>query len=100
MVHYLLASRSSSSPQPDQRTLFHCIAASSDTAFGAAVTRRMRAREFLTRAIGSLSIDIAELRTEQSQLYLSVAIDRTSKFASSHPIRMRRCSEIVQAVYD
>ena len=38
-------------------------------------------RKFKSCPIGYFHIDIAEVRTEQGQLYLFVAIDRTSKFA-------------------
>ena len=38
-------------------------------------------RKFKTYPLGYFHIDIAEVRTEQSKLYLLVAIDRTSKFA-------------------
>ena len=34
-----------------------------------------------TYSIGCLDVDLAEVRTGQSKLYLLVAIDRTSKFA-------------------
>jgi transposase-like protein len=38
-------------------------------------------RPFKTYPIGYFHIDIAEVRTQEGRLYLSVAIDRTSKFA-------------------
>ncbi len=38
-------------------------------------------RKYKTYPIGYFHIDIAEVRTAQSKLYLFVAIDRTSKFA-------------------
>src|SRR5215218_6812120 len=38
-------------------------------------------KRFKPYPIGYFHIDIAEVRTEQGQLYLMVAIDRTSKFA-------------------
>ena len=38
-------------------------------------------RKFTTYPIGYFHIDIAEVRTQQGRLYLSVVIDRTSKFA-------------------
>ena len=41
----------------------------------------MTRRKFRTYPIGFFHIDIAEVQTAQSKLYLFVAIDRTSKFA-------------------
>ncbi|ESZ30824.1 transposase [Mesorhizobium sp. L2C066B000] len=41
-------------------------------------------RRFKSYPIGYFHIDIAEVRTEQGKLHMFVAIDRTSKFASSH----------------
>jgi hypothetical protein len=38
-------------------------------------------RKFKSYPIGYFHVDIAEVRTEESKLYLFVAIDRTSKFA-------------------
>jgi hypothetical protein len=39
-------------------------------------------RKFKPYPIGYFHIDIAEVRTAQGKLYLLVAVDRTSKFAS------------------
>jgi transposase-like protein len=48
-------------------------------------------KEFAKYAIGYFHLDIAEVHTEQGRLYLSVAIDRTSKFAYAelHPDQTR-----------
>ena len=40
-------------------------------------------RKFKSYPIGYFHVDIAEVRTEEGKLYLFVAIDRTSKFASA-----------------
>ena len=37
--------------------------------------------KFRTVAIGCFNVDVAEVRTKQGEIHLSVAIDRTSKFA-------------------
>lgn len=44
-------------------------------------------RKFAKYPIGNKHIDIAEVRTEESRLYLFVAIDRTSKFAYAAKVR-------------
>jgi transposase InsO family protein len=48
-------------------------------------------KKFAKYAIGYFHVDIAEVCTEQGQLYLFVAIDRTSKFAFAelHPDQTR-----------
>src|SRR3954463_16012509 len=48
-------------------------------------------KKFAKYAIGYFHVDIAEVQTEQGQLYLFVAIDRTSKFAVAelHPNQTR-----------
>src|ERR1700678_1354491 len=44
-------------------------------------------KKFKTYPIGYFHIDIAEVRTAEGKLYLSVAIDRTSKFAFVQLVR-------------
>ncbi|KRB83028.1 hypothetical protein ASE00_13655 [Sphingomonas sp. Root710] len=42
---------------------------------------KLKRSEFSSYYIGYFDIDMAEVRTEQSKLYMFLAIDRTSKFA-------------------
>jgi transposase-like protein len=48
-------------------------------------------KKFATYAIGYFHVDIAQVHSEQGQLYLFIAIDRTSKFAYAelHPDQTR-----------
>jgi transposase InsO family protein len=60
-------------------------------------------KTFKRYPIGYFHIDIAEVRTQQSKLYLFVAIDRTSKFAFAqlHPkADVRTATGFLQALVD
>jgi hypothetical protein len=46
-------------------------------------------RKFKAYPIGYFHIDLAEIRTAQGRLYLIVAIDQTSKFASAEKVARR-----------
>ncbi len=76
-------------PQLTRSALHHCLERHSISRLPETGGDKPVRKRFKAYPIGFFHIDIAEVRTEQGKLHLSVAIDRTSKFAFAPLGRLR-----------
>jgi hypothetical protein len=70
-------------PQLTRSALHRCVKRHGSSRLPAIEGDKPQKKKFKPYPIGYFHIDIAEVRTEEGKLYLFVAIDRTSKFASA-----------------